>query len=103
MALGASVLFCGLAYLNVADDSRTVFIYFVNLVTIFGLESWNLDPRHSYLFRQSSTSSKPPEQCNALCSSIRTVGIVFRTGRLHLGRVYEEFRSFHQIRGLRIV
>jgi yeast amino acid transporter len=40
MALGASVVFCLLAYLNVADDSRTVFLYFVNLVTIFGLETW---------------------------------------------------------------
>ncbi|KAF2759123.1 hypothetical protein EJ05DRAFT_475351 [Pseudovirgaria hyperparasitica] len=39
-ALGLSSLFCLLAYLNVADDARVVFGYFVNLVTIFGLLTW---------------------------------------------------------------
>lgn len=39
-ALGASSLFALLAYMNVAEDSKTVFGYFVNLVTIFGLETW---------------------------------------------------------------
>lgn len=29
-----------IAFLNVSDDSRTVFLYFVNLVTIFGLLTW---------------------------------------------------------------
>ncbi|KAF2104615.1 amino acid permease Dip5 [Rhizodiscina lignyota] len=32
--------FCLIAFLNVSDDSRTVFLYFVNLVTIFGLLTW---------------------------------------------------------------
>ena len=40
MSLGCSVVFCLLAYLNVTSDSRTIFLYFVNLVTIFGLEAW---------------------------------------------------------------
>lgn len=39
-----SLCLCGLiaciAFLNCADDSRTVFGYFVNLVTIFGLLTW---------------------------------------------------------------
>ncbi|KAK5072556.1 amino acid transporter [Lithohypha guttulata] len=39
-ALGMSAMFALLAYMNVADDSKTVFGYFVNLVTIFGLETW---------------------------------------------------------------
>lgn len=39
-ALGFSALFALLAYLNVSDDSKVVFGYFVNLVTIFGLETW---------------------------------------------------------------
>lgn len=39
-ALGASALFALLAYMNVSDDSKKVFGYFVNLVTIFGLETW---------------------------------------------------------------
>lgn len=40
VALGLSVAFCLLAYMNVTDDSRQIFIYFQNLVTIFGLETW---------------------------------------------------------------
>ncbi|KAF2397984.1 amino acid permease Dip5 [Trichodelitschia bisporula] len=39
-ALGVCALFCCLAYMNVAKDSRQVFGYFVNLVTIFGLLTW---------------------------------------------------------------
>ncbi|KXJ94257.1 amino acid permease [Microdochium bolleyi] len=39
-ALGASSLFALLAYLNVTDDSKAVFGYFVNLTTIFGILSW---------------------------------------------------------------
>ena len=39
-ALGLSAIIAFIAFLNVADDSRRVFIYFVNLVTIFGLLTW---------------------------------------------------------------
>lgn len=39
-ALGLSSLFCLLAFLNVSTGSATVFGYFVNLVTIFGLLTW---------------------------------------------------------------
>lgn len=39
-ALGTSALFALLAYMNVSNDSKTVFGYFVNMVTIFGLETW---------------------------------------------------------------
>jgi amino acid transporter len=39
-ALGLSVLFCLLAFLGVNTDSYTVFGYFVNLVTMFGLLTW---------------------------------------------------------------
>lgn len=39
-ALGMSALIALLAFMNVSDDSTTVFGYFVNLVTIFGLMSW---------------------------------------------------------------
>lgn len=40
VALGTSGLFCLLAYLGVNTDSYTVFGYFVNLVTMFGLLTW---------------------------------------------------------------
>lgn len=39
-ALGVSVCFCLLAYLGVNTGSYTIFGYFVNLVTIFGLLTW---------------------------------------------------------------
>jgi len=39
-SLGLCSLFCLLAFMNVSDDSRNVFLYFVNLVTIFGLLTW---------------------------------------------------------------
>ncbi|KAF2206852.1 hypothetical protein CERZMDRAFT_63158 [Cercospora zeae-maydis SCOH1-5] len=40
MAVIASSLFCGLAYLNVASDSATVFNWFVNLTNTSGFISW---------------------------------------------------------------
>lgn len=39
-ALGVSACFATLAFMNVSDDSRTVFTYFVDMVTIFGLMTW---------------------------------------------------------------
>lgn len=39
-ALGLSAFIALIAFLNVADDSKKVFSYFVNLVTIFGLLTW---------------------------------------------------------------
>lgn len=39
-ALGLSSLFMALAYLNVTNSAATVFRYFVNLVTVFGLLTW---------------------------------------------------------------
>ncbi|KAJ5657774.1 Dicarboxylic amino acid permease [Penicillium longicatenatum] len=39
-ALGISSVFALLAYMNVTSDSKVVFKYFVNLVTIFGLLTW---------------------------------------------------------------
>lgn len=39
-ALIVCALFCCLAFMNVSDDSKKVFKYFVNLTTIFGLLTW---------------------------------------------------------------
>ncbi|KAL8663515.1 MAG: hypothetical protein Q9202_003825 [Teloschistes flavicans] len=39
-ALGLSAAIACIAFLNCADDSKKVFSYFVNLVTIFGLLTW---------------------------------------------------------------
>ena len=39
-ALVFGALFCCLGFMSVSDDSKTVFSYFVNLVTVFGLLTW---------------------------------------------------------------
>lgn len=39
-SLGVATLFSLLAYMNVSDDSKVVFKYFVNLCTIFGVLTW---------------------------------------------------------------
>ncbi|RYP61822.1 hypothetical protein DL769_007547 [Monosporascus sp. CRB-8-3] len=39
-ALGVSACFALLAFMNVSDDSKQVFTYFVDMVTIFGLMTW---------------------------------------------------------------
>lgn len=51
-ALGICSLFALLAYMNVSNDSKTVFEYFVNLVTIFGLLTWiSILVTHIYFVR----------------------------------------------------
>ncbi|KAL5332903.1 amino acid permease/ SLC12A domain-containing protein [Aspergillus crustosus] len=40
VALGLCALIACISYMNVSNDSRTVFKYFVDLTTIFGLLSW---------------------------------------------------------------
>lgn len=51
-ALAVCTLFACLAFLNVADDSKEVFSYFVNLTTIFGILSWiSLLVTHIYFIK----------------------------------------------------
>ncbi|WEW56028.1 amino acid transporter [Emydomyces testavorans] len=51
-ALGLSSAFALLAFMNVSDDSKTIFGYFVNLVTIFGLLTWiSILVAHIYFIR----------------------------------------------------
>lgn len=51
-ALSICSLFALLAYMNVSSDSKTVFKYFVNLVTIFGLLTWiSILVTHIYFVR----------------------------------------------------
>ncbi|KAI7624622.1 dicarboxylic amino acid permease [Hortaea werneckii] len=40
VSLGVSALICCIAFMNVSTGSKTVFGYFVNLVSIFGLLTW---------------------------------------------------------------
>ncbi|KAF2678558.1 hypothetical protein K458DRAFT_423012 [Lentithecium fluviatile CBS 122367] len=64
-ALAISALFCCSAFMNAAEDSATVFSYFVNLTTIFGLMSWiSLLTTHIFFVRarkaQGITDDKMP-------------------------------------------
>lgn len=59
-ALGISSLFALLAYMNVSSSSKTVFKYFVNLVTIFGLLTWiSILVTHIYFVRARRAQNVP--------------------------------------------
>lgn len=61
-ALGACAVFALLAYMNVSSDSKTVFKYFVNLVTIFGLLTWiSILITHIYFVRARQAQKVPVE------------------------------------------
>jgi len=59
-ALGLSAAFALLAFMNVADDSKVVFGYFVNLVTIFGLLTWiSILVTHIYFVKARRAQNVP--------------------------------------------
>ncbi|EGD88104.1 hypothetical protein H112_04587 [Trichophyton rubrum D6] len=59
-ALALSTMFALLAYLNVSDDSKVVFGYFVNMVTMFGLLSWiSILVMHIYFVRARNAQNVP--------------------------------------------
>ena len=62
-ALAISALFCCTAFMNAADDAKTVFGYFVNLTTIFGLLSWiSLLVSHVFFVRARRAQGITKEQ-----------------------------------------
>lgn len=68
-ALAFCSTFCCIAFMNVADDSRTVFLYFVNLVTIFGLLTWiSILVAHS---KRSATPLRLPVLTHASVGFVR--------------------------------
>lgn len=61
-ALAISSVIALLGYMNVSSDSRTVFKYFVNLVTIFGLLTWiSILVTHIYFVRARKAQGIPEE------------------------------------------
>ncbi|EEP78936.1 hypothetical protein UREG_03782 [Uncinocarpus reesii 1704] len=59
-ALALSSAFALLAFMNVSDDSKTIFGYFVNLVTIFGLLTWiSILVTHIYFVRARKAQNVP--------------------------------------------
>ncbi|RPB09543.1 dicarboxylic amino acid permease [Morchella conica CCBAS932] len=62
-ALGLSASFALLAFMNVAEDSKTVFTYFVNLVTIFGILTWiSILVTHIYFVRARRAQNVTDDQ-----------------------------------------
>ncbi|KAK6346639.1 hypothetical protein TWF696_006759 [Orbilia brochopaga] len=60
-SLGISAAFCCLAFMNVTSDSKVVFGYFVNLVTIFGLLTWiSILVSHIYFIRARNAQGVDP-------------------------------------------
>jgi amino acid transporter len=60
VALALSSCFCLLAYMNTTSDSKVVFGYFVNLVTIFGLLTWiSILVTHIYFVRARKAQGVP--------------------------------------------
>jgi amino acid transporter len=61
-ALGLSSLFSLLAYMNVSSDSKIIFGYFVNLVTIFGLLTWiSILVTHIYFVKARKAQNVPDQ------------------------------------------
>ncbi|KAJ5770572.1 uncharacterized protein N7511_002623 [Penicillium nucicola] len=61
-ALAISSFIALLAYMNVSSDSKTIFKYFVNLVTIFGLLTWiSILVTHIYFVRARKAQGIPEE------------------------------------------
>jgi amino acid transporter len=61
-ALGLSALVCCIAYMNASTASKTVFGYFVNLVSIFGLLTWiSILVSHIYFVKARRAQGVPDD------------------------------------------
>ncbi|CAG7946096.1 unnamed protein product [Penicillium salamii] len=79
-ALAISSIIALLAYMNVSGDSRVVFKYFVNLVTIFGLLTWiSILVTHIYFVRARKAQGVPESEL-AYKAPFGVVGSYFALG-----------------------
>jgi amino acid transporter len=79
-ALAISSIIALLAYMNVSGDSRVVFKYFVNLVTIFGLLTWiSILVTHIYFVR-ARKAQRIPEEDLAYKAPFGVAGSYFALG-----------------------
>lgn len=80
-ALGLSAAFGLLAFMNVSDDSKKVFGYFVNLTTIFGLLTWiSILVTHIYFVRARRAQHVP----NTAMAYVAPLGLYGSYGALFL-------------------
>jgi amino acid transporter len=90
-ALGLSVAFCLLAFLGVNTASYTVFGYFVNLVTMFGLLTWiSILISHIYFVRARKAQGIP----NSALAYVAPLGMWGSVGALVFSILIAFFKGF---------
>jgi amino acid transporter len=90
-ALGLSVLFCLLAFLGVNTASYTVFGYFVNLVTMFGLLTWiSILISHIYFVKARKAQNIP----DSALAYVAPLGIWGSWGALIFSCLIAFFKGF---------
>jgi yeast amino acid transporter len=90
-ALGLSTLFCLLAFLGVNTASYTVFGYFVNLVTMFGLLTWiSILISHIYFVKAHKAQNIP----DAALAHVAPLGVWGSWGALIFSCLIAFFKGF---------
>jgi amino acid transporter len=90
-ALGLSVAFCLLAFLGVNTASYTVFGYFVNLVTMFGLLTWmSILISHIYFVKARKAQGIP----NTALAYVAPLGMWGSAGALIFSILIAFFKGF---------
>ncbi|KAL8767303.1 MAG: hypothetical protein Q9209_006141 [Squamulea sp. 1 TL-2023] len=98
-ALGLSALIACIAFLNVADDSRRVFTYFVNLVTIFGLLTWiSILVTHIYFVKARRAQGIEKHQL-AYTAPFGLFGTYFALGFCIVIAIFKNFDVFIHVKG----
>ncbi|KAI9684801.1 MAG: hypothetical protein M1829_000176 [Trizodia sp. TS-e1964] len=93
-ALGASASFALLAFMNVSSESKTVFGYFVNLVTIFGLLTWiSILVTHIYFVKARRAQNVTNEQL-AYVAPLGLYGSYFALAMCVLIAIFKNFDAF---------
>lgn len=97
-ALGLSALIACIAFLNVADDSRQVFTYFVNLVTIFGLLTWiSILVTHIYFVKARRAQGINPDEMHYI-APFGLPGTYFALGFCILIAIFKNFDAFVHVK-----
>ncbi|KAL8967975.1 MAG: hypothetical protein Q9197_005134 [Variospora fuerteventurae] len=98
-ALGLSALIACIAFLNVADDSRKVFSYFVNLVTIFGLLTWiSILVTHIYFVKARQAQGLEKHQLSYV-APFGLYGTYFALGFCIVIALFKNFDVFVHVEG----
>lgn len=93
-ALGLSSLITCIAFLNVANDSRVVFGYFVSLVTLFGLLTWISILVSHIFFVYARRAQGVREQDMAYTAPLRLYGSYFALVFCILIAIFSNFGVF---------